>query len=545
MVVCKFLAYCEHDSMKTILYFFSLCLLVFGCQKTPEKKNTLKINFVVEPITLDSRKAVDVPSYHILKACFDGLVRTDSNSNVILSLAKSCNISEDQKTFTFELKEAYWSNGDRIVATDFVETWKTMLDPKFPSISAHYLYKIKNGEKRKLGQVTEDELGIEAIDSKTLVIELENPTPNFLTILSCSSFNPYPNRIAKYNESLSMRDMGKMICNGPFQLKKWSPKQEILLEKNESYFDKDNVKLGGVSISFIEDASTELALYESSALDFAGGSFSALPSDCMQSIKSRDDFYSELVAGVCFYSFNTGKYPVDNTNIRKALTFAMNRHDIINHTLQTSHEVATRYTSKLLLNNDEEHYFEDNQQELAVEYFEKGLQELGITRSEFPSLEISTSHAPIENKKVAEAIADQWKQVLGINTTIQTAEWKVYVDKLTSKQYTIGRMGLVSIYEDPLLFLEQYKDATSGFNFSGWKSKTFTASLEKTWAEKNPELRNQYLKETEKIFLDEMPIAPLFFYSFSYLKKPHVKNLSLNKTGIVDLKWVYLDPPRS
>ena len=498
-----------------------------------------RVNTSHEPPTIDPRKTSDNISAYVIKMCFEGLTRL-KNDKPVLSLAKSYTVSEDQREYTFKLKEAYWSDGTRITAHDFEESWKTVVRPDFPAMTANALYYVKNGKKAKEGKVPLDEFGVKAIDDETLHVVLEFPNPIFLSLIAHCAYFPYPERIAKINLKYLEDHSRPFISSGPFHPRKWHTQDRILFEKSKTYWDKDVVKLDEVHLSFVPDQNTELSMYEQGDLDWAGQPFSNLPSDSMASVKKREDFHSYKISGTYYYVFNTKKFPFTNKNIRKALALAVNRKDLIEHVFQVDHEPATSLIPNIV-ESLKKGLFNDADIVKAREYFRQGLEELELTPETFPKITLSHNTEPNIHFKVAQAIQQQWKKVLGISTGLQNQEWKVYMDSLAKEKFEVARMGISSLASDPAFFIEMFAYEIGGFDFSKWYNPKYESLYLQAMNTTNNKKRLEILYEAEEILMDEMPIAPLFFYSNNYLKRDYVKNVIVDAANNFELKWADMD----
>ncbi|HUD00779.1 MAG TPA: ABC transporter substrate-binding protein, partial [Rhabdochlamydiaceae bacterium] len=166
--------------MKKIFQAFALVILLAGC--SPKQENIVRVNIKAEPATLDPRKARDLSSMTLARMFFEGLTRINQGEKAELALAEKVDVSADGKIYTFTLRSATWTNGDRVTAQDFVYAWTKSLEPHFPADQSFQLYVIKNGKAAKEGKVPVDQIGVKAIDEKTLQVELQNPTPYFLEL---------------------------------------------------------------------------------------------------------------------------------------------------------------------------------------------------------------------------------------------------------------------------------------------------------------------------------------------------------------------------
>ena len=258
-------------------YFFIhvilLLLLLAGCQ--PEKGQTLKVNLGGEPQTLDPRRVKDLQSQTVVQMCFDGLARMDPHDVPQLAMAEKVDISSDGKVYTFYLRECTWSNGEALTADDFAYAWKKSLHPNFPSDRAFQLYPIKNAELAKRGKVSVDDIGVKVLDSKTLQIELEHPTPYFLELTALPVYFPVHQKTDEMNSHWA-DDASTYICNGPFTPKEWKHSDSFEVIKNTHYWDVSHVRLDAIQLVMVGE-DTEFKMYEKKQLDWAGSPFQFFP----------------------------------------------------------------------------------------------------------------------------------------------------------------------------------------------------------------------------------------------------------------------------
>jgi len=522
--------------------FIVLCIILSGCssqENLTSSSKIIKINFATDPPSLDPRKAADNISSYLATMCFDGLTRLTPQGDVELSLAKSCVISEDGLSYVFTLKEAYWSDGNQLTAYDFEKSWKSLLDPLFPSQGAFLLYPIKHAKQAKAGEVALESVGIKAIDSTTLQIELEHPSPHFFELLTCSCFYPYTDRVAIHNRACLEKKEGHFLSLGPFYIEKYKPQHTISLRKNPHYWDKDRVQLEGIEVFFVSDQNTELSMYEQGELDWVGSPCTSLPTEAMNSLKKRSDFHEYSIPGLYYYAMNTQKPPLSNANIRKALSLAINRRELSEHAIQMNMEPATRLIPMMLRTNTPL-TFRDADKEKAKAYFLQGCAELGYKPNNFPKITLSYNAGIGMHFKLVQAIQQEWKETLGINTELATLEWKVYLDSLAQHDFQIARLGIYSPSLDPAFFLELFAYKNGFNNHGGWHHPSFEKLFISAVTTLDANKRLAFIQEAEELFLEEMPIIPLFFYRNSYLKKNSLHNVVLTN-GQLDFKWAKIE----
>jgi len=506
-----------------------------------EVAQDLRININTEPPSLHPGLAKDTTSGTVLRQVFEGLTRISPEGVAEKAAAEDIQVSDDQTVYTFKLRDMVWSNGDPVVAKDFEYAWKWALDPNNQSEYAYQLYYIKGGEAANTAGGSLDEVGIKSVDEKTLEVTLENPTPYFLELTAFYTYLPINSKIAEANANWANDAGDNYTTNGPFVMAEWSHSDKILLKKNEQYWDKDSVKLNSIEMIMINDPNTELSMFDNGELDWAGAPTGALPTDAMQHLKDEGRLNTEAIAGIYNYKFNVTKAPFNNVNIRKAFAHAINRQELIDNITQGGQIPAMAIVPPSMFSENEKGYFPDNDIEKAKEFLQKGLEELGYKDvSEFPAVTLSynTSEA---HQKIAQAIQDMWKTNLGVEVELNNQEWAVYLDSLHSLDYQVGRLGWLGDFNDAINFLEMYRDADGGNNNTGWENAKFKELIIKSATEGDAAKRLQILKDAEAIFMDEMPVAPIYFYTNSWVQVDNLKGVAVSGLGDVQYKWAYFE----
>ena len=510
-----------------------------SCRKSPQRPKHQELHFSLksDPVSFDPRKCADHASSAVINLCFEGLTRLDAHSNPEMALASSVEVSEDKTVYLFHLREAYWSDGTKITASDFENTWKTLLDPAFPCEFANNLYIIKNARAAKTKGGSLGDIGIQSLDESRLRVELEHPVPYFLSSLACTYFFPCP---AERASTLKRGEEERYVVSGPFRIKSFRSQDSIVFEKNPFYWDREQVRLERVTFSLVQDEGTELSMFERGELDWAGYPLSNLPTDAIRSLAKRKTLEEYPIAGTYFYTFNTKKFPFNNVHIRRAFALAMNREEIVTNVTEMDQMPATALIPGLVWGEKSSSYFKDNDATEARRSFNKGLQELGLSKSQFPKVSLSYNSLT-GHHKIAQAIQQQWRAVLGIESTLENKEWKVFLDEVRQGEFQVARMGFLALAPDPIAFLDPYRYLSSSLNQSGWSNPTFSELLEEADFTQDPVERFALLKKAESILVHDMPIAPIYFYTGAYVKKPYVKGVILSELNILDLKRAYID----
>lgn len=523
--------------LPTSMLFVLACifsLAAASCQRKKtashqDKARWIHLNLKSEPATLDPRKGGDVISSHMHLLLFEGLVKLNEGNTISPAQAKSFNISADGTTYTFILRDALWSNGTPVTAYDFEKTWKDILDPSFPSLNAHLLYPIKNAEAAKKGSVPLDEVGIFAEDPKTLVVTLEKPTPYFLNLISFCVFFPVNLQNDKEFPDWAHNVGEHYISNGPFILKEWKHDNEIVVEKNPLYWDSTRVRPDYIHFSIIDNEMTALQMFENGKLDMIGEPFSPLPIDALPSLKKKGRLFQHPVGGTTLISFNVDKAPFNNVKIRKAFAFAIDRDSIVKNITQMGEIIATNAIPPVLKNNRNHSFFEDGDIAQAKTLLEQGLRELGVTKDIFKEVSYYYSTSGL-NHKIAQALQQQWQNALGIQVKIENIDHKILMNKLVKRDYCFAQGIWMAQYNDQMNILERFKLKENAKNYPNWENPEYARLLEESFFE-NGLKRAEILEKAEEIFLNEMPICPIYHWGMTYIVQPYLNNIGLSPIG--------------
>jgi oligopeptide transport system substrate-binding protein len=528
--------------MKTLAHFLfssTIVLVTAACQqnssktlsKAPDRIHQLRLNLSSEPPTMDPRKGGDIISSHMHFMLFEGLTRLNENGTISLAQAESIDISSDGKVYTFHLRDVHWSNGDPVTAEDYEKSWKDILDPAFPSVNAHLFYPIKNAEAAKKGLVPLSEVGIKSADSKTLIVTLDQPTPYFFDLIAFCTFFPVNKRIDEIYPDWAYEAGEYFASNGPYHLKNWKHNNEIIAVRNPYYWRKDEVLADSIHLCMIDNAMTALQMFENGELDIIGNPLSPLPVDALPILNKLGKLRKKPIAGTTIVSFNTQKIPFSNAKIRKAFGLAINREEIVTNITQLNEQIATNAIPPILKNNRCREFFKDHDIATAQQLFTAGLRELGVRKEELKEI---TYHYIISdvNHKIAQAIQQQIAKALGIKMQLEGIENKVFMDKLTKRDYSIAQAMWFAQYSDQMNIFERFKYRDNAKNYSHWENKEFIELLDRS-AYETGEDRLATLENAEEIFLDEMPVAPIYHWEFSYMIQPYLSDVGLSPIGDV------------
>jgi len=234
---------------------------------TPAVEKILRTNNSSEPGSLDPALAQGTHESWVLDHTFEGLMKRSQEGLIVEGIAEKYTLADDDVTYTFTLRDAKWSNGEKVTAQDFEFAWKRVLDPNLKAEYAYQMFYLKNGAKYNSGEAKSEDVGVKAIDEKTLQVVLETPTAYFLEMAAFYTYYPVNKKIVEANADWA-KDPKNYVSNGPFMLTDWVHNASITLEKNDNYYDAANVKLDGIEFAILEDATTAWQKYEGGEFDF-------------------------------------------------------------------------------------------------------------------------------------------------------------------------------------------------------------------------------------------------------------------------------------
>ncbi|MFD2209838.1 peptide ABC transporter substrate-binding protein [Virgibacillus halophilus] len=504
----------------------------------PADDQSIKVNIKTEPPSLHPGLATDTTSGAVLNQTFEGLLRMNQDEEVEPAMAEKYDVSDDKKTYTFHLREdAKWSNGDPVTAADFEYAWKWILNPKNADADyAYQLYPIKGAEDAKENGASMDDVGIEAKDDHTLVVELENPTAYFLDLTTTYTYFPVNEKVAKDNDKWANDVSDDYVTNGPFLMKSWKHKDEIVLEKNPDYWDADTVKLENITMYMIDDENTAKQMFDNGELDWLGDPLDAVPLAAIPALKDSGDLNINDKAGVYYYAFNIEEKPFDNVNIRKAFALSLDRKAIVDNITKGEQKPAMALVPPSIFKDNEKGYFKDNDIDEAKKYLEKGLKEEGLKK--LPTVKISYN-TDEGHQAIAQAAQDMWKENLGVDVKLSNEEWAVYLDSMGAGDFQIGRMGWIGDFNDAINFLEIFQ-SKGGNNYTNWENDDYKKLLKQTRTEKDEKAREEILHKAEDLFMDELPLSPVYFYTNVWTQNEKLKNVEVSPLGNIQFKWGYL-----
>ncbi len=522
-----------------LVFLFLISNVAFGASP-----GEIVFNLGADPRTIDPPLNQTVDGSNVITNIFEGLVRTGFNNSIEPACAESWKISDDGMTWTFKLRDNLkWSDGKNLTAEDFKYGFLRVLNSEVASPYAYYGYFIKNGENFYNGKVKSDDVGLHAPDEKTFVIELEFKNPLMLEYLAFPIFLPARKDVVENNPRGWAARPETLISNGAFKLDSWKHGEggEILLVKNDFYWQADNVKIQNVRMVFIGDENTALAAFKAGKLDY----MSNIPSQMLPMLLKSGEAISLSALGTAYCDFNIEKEPFNDLRVRKAFTLAIDRKAITEKILMGGQKPATGFVPYDVPGTTEDKDFRIEAgnylpERAEVKEAQKLLAEAGYPNGEnFPKV-VYKYNSNSGNKMIAEVLQAMWKKVLGVEVELHNEEWKVFLETRSKKDFQIARDAWILDFVDSASLLECFV-SNSPQNYTCYENSEFDSLISKASGEMNHKLRTEYLMQAEKILISDLPGLPIYFYSSSVLKNPKVKNIIRTPTGIISFRAVEIE----
>lgn len=479
-----------------------------------------------EPDTLDPHRNEENSGAEILRDLLEGLTTETVDARIVPGSAATWTTSDDGLVYTFSLRpDARWSNGDRVVAEDFVAGLRRTVDPATASAYGQILYPIVNAEAIVASRLPPTELGVRAIDDRTLEIRLATPTPYFLALLSHGTTYPI-HRASLAEHPADFARPGNLISNGAYRLTEWVVQSHIKLARNDYYWDADNVQIATVYYYAAENVDAELRRYRAGELDFTF----QFPTSQYEWIEKNlpGELHTEPSISTYFYGFDTTEPPLDDPRLRQALSMAIDREVISKDVAGAGVPPAFGLVPDGVANYTGARYdwaSLSNEQRLAEA--RHLYREAGYSAQNPLSVEIRYNTSE-NHRRIAIAVASMWRQNLGVDTSLVNEEWKVMLQtRLDPSAWEVMRYGWQGDYNDAFTFLEIF-ETTHGQNFTGYSDPEDDALLAEIAGESARGRRRILMERAEKRVLDAYPIMPIYFYANKHLVKPYVKGFQAN-----------------
>lgn len=513
-------------------------------------EKTIVFQMSGEPDCMDPTMNDYSSGSYALQSLFRGLYKFAPDGTLTPALAEGYTVSEDGLTYTFTLrKDLKWSDGSPLTAYDFEYSWKRVLNPDLASETAYTLYGvIKNGYQYFVDKTaTADDVGVKALDDVTLQVELIAPAPYFISMTASTAFMPVKKDIIDtYGEDWEM-SVDSYVCNGPFMVAEMLPQEKYVFVKNPYYYNADEVKIDKLEYVFLEASETALTAFENGEVDV----ITSVSSDAEAKYKGTDTLLVSDRIGFRYYEFNCSHPAVSDARVRRALAISLDRDTLVQGVMKSTmpsllgfipHKFPDLVDPTKTWREVHGDAFSEN-----VAEAQQLLADAGYPNGEgFPVIKlVQTPDATLV--KVAQAMAQMWKQNLGIETEIVTVESGVYWASDTGTrdagEFDVCYMGYTGDYLDPSSLLYNFETTDPEKVATRWMNEEYNTVMGAIRAGAAGEEREKLFEQAEAILSQEFPVLPVYSYVSTALVSSRVKGFTRNYIGHPNFEYCEIVTP--
>ena len=511
-------------------------------------KQELVYNLGSDPKTLDPGLNAAVDGSIVDSNLFEGLAKLDDNDKAIPGQAEKWEVSDDQLTYTFHLKkDLKWSNGDPVKASDFVYAWKRVIDPATAAEYSYQMYYIKGAEAANTGKGSMDDVGVKATDDSTIVVTLAAPCAYFPELTAFPCYYPLDEKAVSANKDWAT-DAKTFVSNGPFKLTDYEIKNQLVLEKNDNYEAKDDVKLSKVTMKMVSEPTSAWASYKAGQFDMVD----AVPISEVQGALKDKSATNFKALGISYISINVSDKAaavdpnaakvLSNLKFRQALNLAIDRQSLVDNVVKTGNTPAHSYVPEGMTGPDGKDFASKNYFDPKgnIDEAKKLLADAGYPDGQgLPPLVVMYNPEGGVNGPVYQAIQDMWKKI-GVNVELQSQEWKVFQNTRIQKQFEIARDNWSADYTDPMTFLDMFL-SNSDNNNPGYSNPEFDKTVQAAKQEKDASKRIDLMHQAEDMLMADQPVIPLWYTSYPKGVKEYVKGVRVSPLGQVYFDKAYIE----
>lgn len=521
-----------------------------GTEFEPDEDQVWKGFLGAEPTSLDEGRAADNYALNVLANINEPLVllRNDAEGNpeFLGGGAKSWEVNEDGTVFTFHLRDNKWWDGEPVTAEDYVYGIKRAIDPETGCPYSYLLEPIKNAAKATAKEVDMEEVGIKALDEKTLEFTLEEPYPSFITLATNCVMHPMrKDFVEKYGEKYGT-DLDNVMGCGPFKVTEWTHNTQIVLEKVDTYWNAENVVTTKVELPIISDENTLMSAFQVGDLY----SVSASKAEYRQQFEANEDI--EHVAlefpNTFFMFFNVKDELFQNKHVRRAFSAAVDREDINDVIWDGNMTPAVSWMPPVIsvgaakYRDKAPEFIKEMQEEITDPKAElqAGLDELKMDKKP-EDIEVSIILGATNQwfKTYGEYLQQVFAEKLGVTLKVEQLDWPIFSDRVQNSDYQIGYMAWGSELPEPDALLMIHADGSPQVG-TGWDNEDYNKKVREAKAELDDEKRMELYIEAEKILMDEAPIAPVVYARGNQYLYKFCKNNEWNPLGNMGFRQGFL-----
>ncbi|HRK71884.1 MAG TPA: peptide ABC transporter substrate-binding protein [Micropepsaceae bacterium] len=492
-----------------------------------------------EPDTLDPHRATGSWESNILGDMFLGLTTEAADGTPIPGAAESWTVSDDGLVYTFTLRaDGVWSDGTPVVADDFVYSIRRLMDPTLAAEYASILYVIKNAYGVNAGTLQPEELGVRAIDARTVEITLEHPAAYLPQLLMHQTAYPVPRHVVE-QFGADWTDPAHMVSNGAYTLAAWTPNDHVRIVKNPRFHDAANVSIDTVIFYPTDDGTAAIKRFRAGELDMNAGFPSQQVPWLRDNIPAETRFATFI--NTRFITFLTERAPFDDVRVRRALSMAIDRETIAAKIMGAGELPAYSLVPPGMSNYvaGAQHDFAATPLAQRQEQARALLAEAGFGAGNPLRFRYNYIADP-DSRRVAAALQEMWRAI-GAEAELVASEKKVHYNTVRARDYEVGEGNWIADFDDPVNFLFLAQPSSGDMNASRWPDMAFEEMIARANQMTDAGARALVLRDAEQYMLDAAPLTPLYFGVSRNLVGLHVKGYVDNITNVHRSRFLSID----
>ena len=473
-----------------------------------------------EPDSLDPQKARSDEAQRVLRDICEGLTTLDESGRVAPGIAESWQVSPDGKTYTFSLRhDARWSDGQPVIAADFVAGLRRLVDPETASQYAEVVDVIANASDIVAGRKHPESLGVSAPDPYTVIVQLSSPAPYLPALLSHPSTCPV-NPVALVNDRDAYARPGNLPSDAAFTLSQWVHGSYIYLTRNRYYWNNAATHLDAVKYLITTDEDAELTLYRADQLEVTD----VIPKSQFDWIRSHlgDQLHIATALGVYFYGFDLQRAPfAGDVKVRRALSMVIDRDELARLVLRSGELPAYGWIPSGVADyTPQSPDYRSLPMAQRIAEARKLYAQAGYSAARPLRFELRYNTGEV-HAEVAIAIASMWKQALGAKVTLSAEEFRSLMQDIDRGDVQMFRSSWIGDYNDAYTFAQYFK-SDFGINLTHYHNPAYDDLVDRAAGELDPAKRRAFLEQAERVMLADQPVIPIYFYVSKHLVKPRV-----------------------
>jgi len=477
-----------------------------------------------EPGSLDPALAEDEHAFHVLLDLYEGLLIAQADGSIAPGVAASWTVSPDGLTYRFQLRDnAVWSNGAPVTAQHFVAAFRHAIQSSSQSPSVFLLAPVRNYQRILQGKLPATALGVRAEAERTLIIELERPASYFPGILTMPI--AFPRLPGVHDDAASFRQPSRFVGNGPYVLDDWQPGGTLQLRRSATFHAARSVAIEFVRYLPLTDPAAEFNLYRAGELDITA----TIPPAAFTAIRAERPDELRVTPGLALYylAYDLTDPPFNNADLRKALSMAIDRERLVKVLARgeqpayglvppgVNGHVPATYPWRTALR-------EERERQARAAYSAAGFRD-----GKAPAIRLAYDAGDV-HEKVALAVRSMWREVLGLDVSLQRMEWKMFLDMRNDRSaWQVMRFSWVGDYDDASTFTDLFISGGAQ-NLPGYANRRYDELLKRASESHDDSARQRLLTEAEQMLLEDYAFVPIYFYVNKHLVSERVRGFAPN-----------------